>query len=89
MADNENELIEFPCHFPIKVIGKMSEDFSNIVITIINQHVESFDATKIEMRGSSNGKYISLTCNVFVETKEQLDRIYIDLSGHPQTQFVI
>jgi len=41
------------------------------------------------MRGSSNGKYISLTCNVFVETKEQLDKIYIDLSGHPQTQFVI
>ncbi|MFZ8943476.1 MAG: YbeD family protein [Methylophilaceae bacterium] len=87
--DNSKNLIDFPCHFPIKVIGEVSDNFSDIIISIIRAHTELFDASSIEMRGSSQGKYISLTCNIYVESKAQLDQIYIDLSKHPITKFVL
>ena len=82
-------LIEFPCDFAIKVMGEAKESFSESVIKIIKKHYIHFNATKIEMKGSSNGKYISLTCNVYVTSQNQLDKMYIDLSKSPMTNFVL
>jgi len=38
---------------------------------------------------SSEGKFMSLTCTIYVTSKEQLDSIYKDLSLHPMTKFVL
>ena len=35
MADNET-LIEFPCDFPIKVMGEAREDFAEIIVALIH-----------------------------------------------------
>ena len=85
----EETLVEFPCDFLIKVMGETSDDFSNAMLEIIRVHEPNFDASKIEMRGSSAGKYISLSCSVYVETKPQLDAIYLALSSHPLVKFVL
>jgi uncharacterized protein len=82
-------LIEFPCDFPIKVMGETSADFSSEIIKTIQSQLPNFDAANIEMRGSSGGKYISLTCTVYVTSKPQLDDIYRALSAHPMTKFVL
>tara|TARA_B100000787_G_scaffold169542_1_gene161047 strand:+ start:1960 stop:2232 length:273 start_codon:yes stop_codon:yes gene_type:complete len=90
MGQNEKEsLLKFPCEFDIKVMGISNEDFSKSVIKIIKKYDKNFNAAKIEMKGSSNGKYISLTCNVYVISQKQLDKIYIDLSKSPLTNFVL
>ena len=90
MGQNEKEsLLKFPCEFDIKVMGISNEDFSKSVIKIIKKYDKNFNAAKIEMKGSSNGKYISLTCNVYVISQKQLDKIYIDLSKSPITNFVL
>ncbi len=89
LEDEKKSLIEFPCNFEIKVMGEAKEKFSSDVIHIIQKHDPNFNASKIEMKGSSNGKYISLTCNVYVTGQKQLDKIYIDLSKNPITKFVI
>ncbi len=87
---SENEtLIEFPCDFPIKVMGETRDDFAREVIAIIQRLVPDFDAAHIEMRGSSGGKYISLTCTVTVTSKPQLDDIYLALTGHPMVKVVL
>ena len=85
----EETLLEFPCDFLIKVMGETSDDFSNAMLEVIRVHEPNFDASKIEMRGSSAGKYISLSCSVYVETKPQLDAIYRALSSHPLVKFVL
>lgn len=85
----EETLLEFPCDFLIKVMGETSDDFSNAMLEVIRVHEPNFDASKIEMRGSSAGKYISLSCSVYVETKPQLDAIYLALSSHPLVKFVL
>lgn len=88
--DNITEtLIEFPCDFPIKVMGETHADFSSEIIKTIQTIVPAFDASKIEMRGSSGGKYISLTCTVHVTSKPQLDDIYRAISAHPMVKFAL
>ena len=82
-------LIEFPCHFPIKVMGEVHDAFTSTVIEIIKQKNEKFDPTTIEMKGSSEGRYISLTCFVYVTSKPELDDIYRSLSSHPMIKVVL
>ncbi len=85
----QETLIEFPCDFPIKVMGETHVDFANEIIVTIQSIVPSFDASKIEMRGSSGGKYISLTCTVHVISKPQLDNVYRALTSHKMVKVVL
>ena len=85
----KESLLEFPCDFDIKVMGESDENFSKSIIKIIKKYDVNFNASKIEMKGSSNGKYISLTCSVYVTSQKQLDKMYIDLSKNPMTNFVL
>ena len=90
MDDPKKEsLIDFPCHFAIKVIGDAVENFSDTVLKSITKFDARFDSSCIEMKGSSAGKYISLTCSVFVLSQKQLDNIYIELSRLKVTKFVL
>ena len=90
MGQNKKKsIIDFPCNFAIKVMGNANENFSNDIIKIIKKFDNNFDASKIEMKGSNKGKYISLTCNVYVTSQKQLDKIYINLSKNPITKFVL
>lgn len=88
MAEQET-LIEFPCDFPIKVMGETRDGFAQTIIDVIRVHDNAFDATKVEMRASSAGKYLSLTCTVYVTSKPQLDDIYRALTAHPLVKFVL
>jgi hypothetical protein len=82
-------LIEFPCRFPIKVMGETQEIFSTTIISLIQTIVPSFNAEHIEMRASSNGKYISLTCSVDVVSQAQLDDVYRLLTSHPLVKYTL
>lgn len=87
--DQQETLIEFPCEFPIKVMGETHIDFRTEIIKAIQQFESTFDENKIETRGSSGGKYTSLTCTCYVESKPQLDNIYRALTSHPLVKFVL
>ncbi len=85
----EETLIEFPCNFPIKVMGETHADFTMEITRTIQAHWPAFDTHLIEIRGSSNGKYLSLTCLVYVISKPQLDEIYRSLTAHPMVKVVL
>ena len=91
MTENtkNDTLIEFPCDFPIKVMGETRADFTTEIIKTIQSKLPSFNANQIEMRGSSGGKYISLTCTVYVTSKSQLDDIYRALTSHPMVKVTL
>ncbi len=88
-AENAETLIDFPCDFPIKVMGETHPHFTQEIIKTISSLMPHFDATNIVMRGSSGGKYISLTCIVHVISKPQLDTIYRALTSHPMVKVVL
>jgi len=82
-------LIEFPCDFPIKVMGAAEDSFSTTIISLIQTILPAFNAAHVEMRASSAGRYISLTCTVHVVSQQQLDDIYRLLSSHPLVKFAL
>jgi len=89
LPDIEETLIEFPTNFPIKVMGETHVDFAGEITRTIQAHWPEFDTHLIEIRGSSNGKYLSLTCLVYVTSKPQLDDIYRSLTSHPMVKVVL
>jgi putative lipoic acid-binding regulatory protein len=90
MQNNPPEsLIEYPCDFPIKVMGKNSPDFKPAVIHICQQFDRNFDLTKMEERSSKENKYIGLTVIIHTTSREHLDEIYRTLSTHPLVSVVL
>ena len=87
MADET--LIEFPCDFPIKVMGKAQEGFVQAIADVVLKHAPDFDAATMEMRPSKAGNYLSLTCMVHATSKAQLDALYRALTSHPLVKVVL
>jgi len=76
-------LIKFPCDFTFKIFGLGSDEFEIAVLTIIHHHVANLSDRAIQSRPSKKGKYRALTITVHVDSKEQLDNIYQELSASP------
>ena len=89
MPELEQSLIEFPCAFPIKVMGKTQAGFAQAVIEVVQRHAPDFDAATMEMRPSREGRYLSLTCTVTATSQEQLDGLYRELCDHPMVTMVL
>ena len=85
----QDTLLEFPCEFPLKIMGETRPDFAEVICGVVAEHAPGFDAGRMEMRGSSGGKYISLTCTVTATSKQQLDDLYRALSAHPLVKVVL
>ncbi len=81
-------LIEYPCAFPIKIMGK-GEGFANSIQAIVCEHDPEFEASSMEIRMSREGKYLSLTCTVKATSRTQLDALYRALCDHPQVVMVL
>ena len=78
---SEETLFEFPCEFPIKVMGQSTLAFEADVITVINRHVENLPEGAIKSRPSGKGNYLSITITITAHSKQQLDNIYLDLNA--------
>lgn len=89
MSPVNESLFEFPCDFPIKVMGKSHPDFTDTIVTVVKQFDPSFDVTRIEIRPSSGGNYTGLTVTIRAQSREQLDDIYRALTGHPMVKVVL
>jgi len=85
----EEGLLEFPCDFPIKVMGETNDDFAATMVEVIRAIDASFDASKVDMRASTGGRFISLTCTVHATSRAHLDDIYRALTSHPLSKYVL
>jgi putative lipoic acid-binding regulatory protein len=83
------ELIDYPCPFPIKVLGRTTDGFAQAVAAIVLRHAPDFDPSGIEMRASREGRYLSLTATVTARSREQLDALYRELCDHPMVVMVL
>jgi putative lipoic acid-binding regulatory protein len=83
MSDSppQETLLEFPCDFPIKIMGAATDEFRSLALGIVTQHFGELAPERIEERPSSSGKYLSLTCTVRATSKAQLDAVYMDLTA--------
>jgi uncharacterized protein len=82
-------LIEYPCDFPIKIMGKAQQEFTQIALAIVKFHAPDFDDTTITVKASKNGTYLSITCTIRATSRSQLDALYQALSDHPLVAVVL
>ncbi len=81
-TSEEESLMEFPCSFPIKAMGRATDDFDMLIIEIVRKHYPDVTEGAVKTRPSREGKYISVTVTINAQSREQLDNIYLDLTAH-------
>jgi uncharacterized protein len=84
MAEPEAPRIEFPCAYPIKVLGRSSDAFEAIILAVFERHAPGFDQQTIAARASSKGTFTALTITITATGPEQLEALHQDLlaTGH-------
>jgi len=75
-------LLEFPCVFPLKVIGRNVSEFESEVFTIVRKHVPDAERERITRRPSAGNKYLALTVTFIADNQVQLDELYLELNRH-------
>jgi len=85
----QESLIEYPCDFPVKVLGHAQAGYAQAVLEIVSRHAPGFDAASMAMKPSKHGKYLSLTCVIRAHSREQLDALYQELCDHPMVVMVL
>jgi len=74
-------LMEFPCEFPIKVMGEDSAEFRLVVRQIVETHAGALEDSRVTERHSAKGRYLALTFTVSADNQQQLDSIYRALTA--------
>jgi putative lipoic acid-binding regulatory protein len=85
----DQSLIEYPCLFPIKVMGAHVDGFVEAITQVALQFDPVFDAAGIETRPSKGGNYLGITITITATSREQLDELYRTLSTHPMVKVVL
>ncbi|MBC8518853.1 MAG: DUF493 domain-containing protein [Gammaproteobacteria bacterium] len=86
---NEETLLEFPCSFSIKAMGKDENDFDTHVTTLVRRHVTDLSEGAVKTRPSKNGNFISVTVTITATSKRQLDDIYYDLTADERVMMAL
>ncbi len=89
MTEDRKELLEFPCRFPLKIMGEKHQDFTVTIVEVVRVHAPDLMDHDVDSRESSTGRYLSLTVTVNATSREQLDAIYLALTGHPMVKVVL
>ena len=84
MSEEKETLIEFPCDFPIKAMGRDDGEFEALVVKLIREHAPDLGEAAVTTRPSKGGSFLSVTVTVRATSQEQLDRIYQSLTDCEQ-----
>ena len=76
--------IEFPCDYPIKVMGRSSETYEEVILEVFERHAPGFDPQTVVAKISSKGTFTSLNITITATGHEQLQALHQDLlaTGH-------
>ncbi|WP_111978041.1 DUF493 family protein YbeD [Algibacillus agarilyticus] len=78
MKTKFDEYLEFPCRFPFKVLALKDPALVDNVVAVVQQYVPGEYSPK--MKDSGKGTYQSVTIDVTVSSKEQVETLYQSLS---------
>ena len=78
----EETLLEFPCRFPIKMMGRDGDTFRQVAIELVESHTGKIPEDAISESQSRKGNFLSITVTIDAESQQQLDNIYQALCDH-------
>jgi putative lipoic acid-binding regulatory protein len=77
---SSQDLLTFPCEFPLKVLGRNGEDFRAHARTIVERHMGVLEQSRISERLSRDSNFLAITFTIPAQSREQLDALYRELT---------
>lgn len=78
----EESAIEFPCEFPIKMMGRDTPEFRDTARSLVENHVGPVADEAVTAAISKKGNFVSVTVTITATSQQQLDAIYMDVTAH-------
>jgi len=79
---SEESVLEFPCEFPIKMMGRDNPEFRALSRALVEKHTGAVAESAVQATTSRNGRFVSVTVTITATSQQQLDDIYRDVSSH-------
>jgi putative lipoic acid-binding regulatory protein len=79
VVDEPRPLLAFPTDYPIKVVGRPSDEFRARVHAVMLRHAPELDPDQVSERLSENGNFLSISYTIVAESREQVVALATDL----------
>jgi uncharacterized protein len=77
----QQPLLQYPTDYPIKVVGRPSDEFRARVHAAMLRHAPKLDTDRVSERLSENGNYLSISYVIVAESSEQVIALVNDLKA--------
>ena len=81
MVDEPPSPLQFPTDYPIKIVGRPSDEFRARVHAIMLRHAPNLDPDRVSERLSENGNFLSISYTIVAESREQVIALATDLKA--------
>ena len=88
-GNQEAPRIEFPCPYPVKVIGKATAGYEQEVIAVFEKHVGKIAADLIQIHPSKQQNYLSVSVTIMATGEDQLRELFLDLKTIESVKMVL
>jgi putative lipoic acid-binding regulatory protein len=89
VTDPDPPRIEFPCRYPIKVMGANDDDFVALVVDVHRRHAPGVTEEDVSVRASRGGRWVAVTVVIDAEHAGQIEAIFTDLKATGRVQLVL
>ena len=79
---SDESALEFPCEFPIKMMGRDTPEFRATARALVEKHAGDVADDAVTAALSRNGRFVSVTVTITATSREQLDTIYREVTAH-------
>ncbi|MEQ8858453.1 MAG: DUF493 domain-containing protein [Pseudomonadales bacterium] len=86
---SDDARIEFPCDYPIHVIGEQGDDFRETVLDIVRDRVGTVHEWSVDVRESRAGNYCSVRITIVATGEGQLKALHQALLAEPAVRMVL
>jgi putative lipoic acid-binding regulatory protein len=74
-------LLQYPTEYPIKVVGRPSDEFRARVHAAMLRHAPNLDPDRVTERLSENGNFLSISYMIVAESSAQVIALVNDLKA--------
>ncbi len=87
--DESSITIEFPCEYPVKVMGRNVAEFTEVTLEIIRRHAPDLRDENISFRPSRNNNYLAVNVIIYATGTQQLQALFDDLKDSGLVSMVL
>ena len=81
--------IEFPCAYPLKIVGNAAEDFYVFVADVLEKHTGESFHERVEIVQSRTGRFLSARVTITATGIEQLQAIFEEFKASGRIHTVL